>query len=152
MYSYNNTNMFYISALVGGPSRNDSFADALLDWSQTEVALDYNAPYQNILAYQIMFNAKNPFYIPEETTHNPDLPSALPPWGIALVVTLPILVIIGLFAFLFIRHRHNKTGNKQINSDIEETMVQQLDIDESHVSDSTLVSSKNGSTIKKEKA
>ncbi|KAI7896105.1 Six-hairpin glycosidase-like protein [Mucor mucedo] len=147
-------------ALVGGPSRNDSFADALLDWSQTEVALDYNAPYQNLLAYQIMFSADDPYYIPKrDTTNNdkPDSPSdeepsaGFPSWGIALAVVLPILFIISLFAFLFIRHRQNKIEKNKINSDIEEIMVQQLGIDESHVSETTLVASQDGSAIKKEK-
>lgn len=153
-------NLFFSTlALVGGPSRNDSFADALLDWSQTEVALDYNAPYQNLLAYQIMFSADDPYYIPKRDTTNPDDPeptsgeepsATLPAWGIALAVVLPILLIVSLFAFLFIRHRRNKIEKQKINSNIEEIIVQQLGIDDSHVSETTLVASHDGSAIKKE--
>ncbi|KAI9323762.1 Six-hairpin glycosidase-like protein [Dichotomocladium elegans] len=50
-------------AVVGGPDKNDMFFDERSDWSQTEVALDYNAPAQSLFAYQIMTNASNPPYV-----------------------------------------------------------------------------------------
>lgn len=99
-------------AMVGGPSKDDSFTDVLLDWSQTEVALDYNAPYQNVLAYQIMFNPNGPFYYDSETqSFTPDddkgRNSAIPVWGIVLAVVFPILFAAGLiYLFLFLRRRN----------------------------------------------
>jgi flagellar biosynthesis/type III secretory pathway M-ring protein FliF/YscJ len=128
--------------LVGGPARNDSFTDVRLDWSQTEVALDYNAPYQNLLAYQIMFSPNNPYYDPESTSTNPESTStainkssALPSWGIALAVILPVLVILALFAALFIRRRRQKkqqegeAGGDKLDHEEEQT-VRQLGINE----------------------
>ncbi|OAC99356.1 glycoside hydrolase family 9 protein [Mucor lusitanicus CBS 277.49] len=96
----------------GGPSRNDSFADARLDWSQTEVALDYNAPYQNILAYQIMFHPEDPFYMSPNEKSSPyvdelENKATLPAWGFALAIVLPALVLLGVSigAFILIRRR-----------------------------------------------
>ncbi|KAG1246824.1 hypothetical protein G6F68_014466 [Rhizopus microsporus] len=40
-------------ASVGGPDSSDMFYDERNDWSQTEVALDYNAPFQGLIAYQL---------------------------------------------------------------------------------------------------
>ncbi|KAI9481618.1 MAG: family 9 glycosyl hydrolase [Benjaminiella poitrasii] len=57
-------------ALIGGPAKNDSFDDSVLTWSQTEIALDYNAPYQNILAYHIMFSELDPYYLPAKNREN----------------------------------------------------------------------------------
>lgn len=101
-----------MTALVGGPSRNDSFADARLDWSQTEVALDYNAPYQNILAYQIMFHPEDPFYMSPNEKSSPyvdelENKATLPAWGFALAIVLPALVLLGVSigAFILIRRR-----------------------------------------------
>lgn len=99
-------------ALVGGPSKNDSFADVRLDWSQTEVALDYNAPYQNILAYQVMFHAEDPFYMRSGENGPPyedqlENKAKLPAWGFALAIVLPALVLLSVSvgAFIFIRRR-----------------------------------------------
>lgn len=104
-------------AMVGGPSKNDSFTDVRLDWSQTEVALDYNAPYQNVLAYQIMFNPNGPFYYdPETQSSTPDEDkgknSALPVWGIVLAVIFPVLFVAGLvYLYLYLRRRNTITKN-----------------------------------------
>lgn len=105
-------------AMVGGPSKNDSFTDVRLDWSQTEVALDYNAPYQNVLAYQVMFNPNGPFYYdPEAAPFIPDEDkrknSALPAWAIVLAVIFPVLFIAGLI-YLFFRRRRNAIEKKDI--------------------------------------
>lgn len=100
------------TALVGGPSKNDSFADVRLDWSQTEVALDYNAPYQNILAYQVMFHAEDPFYMTGNDGSSPYVgefqnSGKLPAWGFALAIVLPVMVLLGIAvgAFVLIRRR-----------------------------------------------
>ncbi|KAL9557059.1 hypothetical protein MBANPS3_001585 [Mucor bainieri] len=99
-------------ALVGGPSRDDTFADFRLDWSQTEVALDYNAPYQNILAYQVMFHPEDPFYMKPNENSSPyvdelENKASLPAWGFALAIVLPALVLLGVSigAFVLIRRR-----------------------------------------------
>ncbi|RIA96962.1 Glycoside Hydrolase Family 9 protein, partial [Glomus cerebriforme] len=55
-------NILY-GGVVGGPDKHDDFTDQRPDYVQTEVALDYNAPFQNIMAYQVI-NAKDiPFYV-----------------------------------------------------------------------------------------
>lgn len=123
--------------MVGGPAKNDSFTDVRLDWSQTEVALDYNAPYQNLLAYQVMFNPDNPFYDPEASKPmNPDeamttnsKSSSIPSWGIALAVVLPLLLILALIALLLIRRRRRNAGKKQQGANTKEE-VEQLGINE----------------------
>lgn len=135
--------------MVGGPSKNDSFSDVLLDWTQTEVALDYNAPYQNLLAYQVMFNPKNPFYVSDIVgSDNLDeipqtVPSPVPSWGIALAVVLPVLTLMGLFAFLFIRRRNRRDTEKEQfntrNNIHQERTVKQLGVDEFKSSGSTIV-------------
>ncbi|GAA5802760.1 hypothetical protein HPULCUR_008235 [Helicostylum pulchrum] len=147
---YGELKLTFLLAMVGGPSKNDSFSDVLLDWTQTEVALDYNAPYQNILAYQVMFNPKSPFYISDLVdSNNQDgnsetVSSSIPSWGIALAVVLPISTLIGLFTFLLIRHRKRKDTEKEQSSngnsiDQEERTIRQLGVDEFQSSGSTLV-------------
>lgn len=96
---------------MGGPSQNDSFTDKRLDWSQTEVALDYNAPYQNVLAYQVMFSSEDPFYIKKDT--NGAVPSVsrgsgLAPWQFALVIILPTLTVLGVIAGIFIWYKYKQ--------------------------------------------
>lgn len=135
--------------MVGGPSKNDSFSDVLLDWTQTEVALDYNAPYQNVLAYQVMFNPKSPFYVSDKVdSNNQDenlkiVSNPVPSWGIALAVVLPISTLMGIFAFLIIRYRKRKDTEKEQsitgNNIDEESTIRQLGIDEFQSSGSTLV-------------
>ncbi|KAI8095551.1 Six-hairpin glycosidase-like protein [Thamnidium elegans] len=137
-------------AMVGGPSKNDSFSDILLDWTQAEVALDYNAPYQNVLAYQVMFNPKSPFYVSDivDSNNQDEKPktvsSPVPLWGIVLAVVLPVLIFISLFTFLLIRRRNQKDTEKEQSSsrnniDQEERTIRQLGVDEFRSSGSTLV-------------
>ncbi|KAG1150040.1 hypothetical protein G6F38_002333 [Rhizopus arrhizus] len=111
-------------ALVGGPARNDSFADQRLDWAQTEVALDYNACYQGILAYQVMYNPNGPFYeIPSEVTSRSGGTNTLkaytfPKWALIITILLPILflILLGALAFLFIRHRRRQSHVDQAST------------------------------------
>ncbi|RCH87102.1 hypothetical protein CU097_002569 [Rhizopus azygosporus] len=100
-------------ALVGGPAKNDSFADQRLDWSQTEVALDYNACYQGILAYQAMYSPNGPYYETPTSSSNPTtahVSNALPTWAIVIAIIFPILAacLLGLLAFMFIRRRRQQ--------------------------------------------
>ncbi|KAG1646358.1 hypothetical protein G6F44_000919 [Rhizopus delemar] len=110
-------------AIVGGPAKNDSFTDQRLDWSQTEVALDYNACYQGILAYQVMHSTQGPFYesLPNVTqTSGSNLDNqgshSLPRWALAIAILLPILffVLLVLSVFLFVRRRSKakRTGDE----------------------------------------
>ncbi|RIA92942.1 Glycoside Hydrolase Family 9 protein, partial [Glomus cerebriforme] len=46
------TNIIY-GAVVGGPSRNDFYIDDRTLYDFSEVALDYNAPWQGLMAYQV---------------------------------------------------------------------------------------------------
>ncbi|KAI8967592.1 Six-hairpin glycosidase-like protein [Mycotypha africana] len=93
-------------ALVGGPAADDTFNDVLLDWSQTEIALDYNAPYQNLLAYQVMYNSDGPFYLRNENDNkdNPlDTPSTatnnkLQTWRLGLAILFPLLTALSIAA------------------------------------------------------
>ncbi|KAG0939102.1 hypothetical protein G6F57_006444 [Rhizopus arrhizus] len=111
-------------ALVGGPAKNDSFADQRLDWAQTEVALDYNACYQSILAYQVMYNPNGPFYeIPSEVTsrsggNNTLKAYTFPKWALIITILLPILflILLGALAFLFIRHRRRQSHVDQAST------------------------------------
>ncbi|KAG0024941.1 hypothetical protein BGZ81_007542 [Podila clonocystis] len=50
-------------ALVGGPDKNDRFLDQRSNWRQSEVALDYNAAFTGLLAYQVMTAREPPPYI-----------------------------------------------------------------------------------------
>ncbi|XP_049784317.1 endoglucanase E-4-like [Schistocerca cancellata] len=43
-------------ALVGGPGANDDYVDTRQDAQKNEVALDYNAPFQGLLAALIKYN------------------------------------------------------------------------------------------------
>ncbi|KAI8381076.1 Six-hairpin glycosidase-like protein [Radiomyces spectabilis] len=107
-------------ALVGGPDRNDSYTDNRTDWRHSEVALDYNAPYQNILAHQAMYSPVNPFYMPNDgrfndTDVNPDgTPSlfpkstSMPAWSLVLSVVLPVG---GAFLLAFFLWRRHKVGS-----------------------------------------
>ncbi|CAG8735225.1 15667_t:CDS:2, partial [Racocetra persica] len=49
-------------ALVGGPDKNDQFSDSRTDYAQTEVAMDYNAPFQSLMAYQMINSHSDPYY------------------------------------------------------------------------------------------
>ncbi|CAI2170331.1 6695_t:CDS:2 [Funneliformis geosporum] len=47
------TNILY-GALIGGPGVNDDFNDDRTQYNFTEVSLDYNAPWQGLMAYQVL--------------------------------------------------------------------------------------------------
>ncbi|KAG0320595.1 hypothetical protein BGZ99_004419 [Dissophora globulifera] len=50
-------------ALVGGPDKDDRFIDQRSNWRQNEVALDYNAPFTGLMAYQVMSSHDPPPYV-----------------------------------------------------------------------------------------
>ncbi|KAI9276405.1 Six-hairpin glycosidase-like protein [Sporodiniella umbellata] len=90
-------------ALVGGPSKNDQFTDKRLDWGQTEIALDYNACYQSVLAYQVMYSPHGPFYetkAPKTIPENPPKKDpTLPGWVLAVSVVLPVAALCLIFLY-----------------------------------------------------
>ncbi|KAI8882440.1 glycoside hydrolase family 9 protein, partial [Backusella circina FSU 941] len=99
------TNVLY-GALVGGPSRTDSYHDSYQNWEQNEVALDYNAPYQNVLAYKIMYHMSNstdePNSLPPRYREkNTDEQSTLPKWVIPVSLTLSAVVFVAIGAVVW---------------------------------------------------
>lgn len=110
-------------AVVGGPDENDNFYDIRNDYRQTEVAIDYNAPFQSLMAYQISIGAIDPPYV-NITQDRPILieePTPLEGWKIAVIV-LSILFALVLLGFV-IYWRKNKKKQQQLDSDSEKTDV-----------------------------
>ncbi|KAG0057300.1 hypothetical protein BGZ83_000090 [Gryganskiella cystojenkinii] len=95
-------------ALVGGPDKNDRFQDQRSDWRQNEVALDYNAPFNGLLAYQIMTSKESPPYV-VIPAGRPDLPpilNGMEVWRIILIVIGSIFVAIAIGAAICYRKRN----------------------------------------------
>jgi endoglucanase len=91
--------ILWLGAVVGGPDKDDLFYDIRNDWQQSEVALDYNAPFQSLVAYQIYTDADDPPYVnitqdrPYVTRDSPEFAG----WKIAVIVVIIVcgLAIIG---------------------------------------------------------
>ncbi|XP_006460205.1 hypothetical protein AGABI2DRAFT_150171 [Agaricus bisporus var. bisporus H97] len=49
-------------AVIGGPDVHDNYFDIRSDWPETEIALDYNAPFLTLAAYNVMQATADPFY------------------------------------------------------------------------------------------
>ncbi|KAF9362150.1 hypothetical protein BGX26_000038 [Mortierella sp. AD094] len=95
-------------ALVGGPDRNDRFEDIRDNWKQSEVALDYNAPFNGLMAYQVMTSKVSPPYV-VIPSGRPDLPpilNGMEVWQIILIVIGVIFIIIAIGAFVCYRRRN----------------------------------------------
>lgn len=82
-------------AIVGGPNQNDEFYDVRDDWQQSEVALDYNAPFQGLVAYQLVTNASDPPYT-TITQPRPAIKKPFPKWAIAVIVIIVLLILVAL--------------------------------------------------------
>ncbi|GAN02094.1 glycoside hydrolase family 9 protein [Mucor ambiguus] len=105
-------------AIVGGPDYYDNFYDIRNDYRQTEVALDYNAPYQSLLAYQISIGALDPPYV-NITQDRPNIISgddSFAGWKIAVIV-VSILLFLALVALAF-WWRKRKQRAKNANKDV----------------------------------
>ncbi|CAG8711551.1 2203_t:CDS:2, partial [Racocetra fulgida] len=50
-------------AVVGGPDKKDKYNDDREDYARSEVTLDYNAPFQSLMAYQVMHANYPPPYL-----------------------------------------------------------------------------------------
>ncbi|KAG8893716.1 hypothetical protein FRC00_010114 [Tulasnella sp. 408] len=49
-------------AVVGGPNKDDKYWNIRSDWPETEVAIDYNAPFLSLAAYSVMSASNPPYY------------------------------------------------------------------------------------------
>jgi endoglucanase len=79
--------------IVGGPNQQDLFYDVRDDWAQSEVALDYNAPFQALVAHQLVDNATDPPYV-TITQPRPDISQYhFPGWLIAVIVIVIVFVL-----------------------------------------------------------
>jgi endoglucanase len=89
-------------AIVGGPDKSDKFFDERNDWAQTEVALDYNAPFQGLMAYSLSSNSADPPYVtitqPRPTVTRTST-TAMPGWLIAVIVIV-VLFVVTLTAYI----------------------------------------------------
>ncbi|KAI8060596.1 Six-hairpin glycosidase-like protein [Gongronella butleri] len=103
-------------AIVGGPDQNDIFYDIRDDWKQSEVALDYNAPFVGLVAYQLHTNASDPPYV-TITAPRPNVypPHGLPGWLIAVIVIVVLFVVAGCIYGCWLKRRalRQRFGYKQ---------------------------------------
>ncbi|KAG0380483.1 hypothetical protein BGX24_007967 [Mortierella sp. AD032] len=94
-------------ALVGGPDKNDRFRDVRDNWEQTEVALDYNAPFNGLLAYMVSTATSSPPYV-TIPAGRPDLPpilNGMAIWKIILIVVGSIFIAVAIGAVVCYRKR-----------------------------------------------
>ncbi|KAI9493008.1 Six-hairpin glycosidase-like protein [Zychaea mexicana] len=85
-------------AIVGGPDQEDKFYDERNDWAQTEVALDYNAPFLGLIARQLSADTtEDPPYV-SITEPRPYVTRSvrLEKWLVAVIVIVCIFVVAGL--------------------------------------------------------
>ncbi|CAO3631798.1 unnamed protein product [Cunninghamella blakesleeana] len=104
-------------AVVGGPNKEDIFYDERNDWTQTEVALDYNAPFQGLVAYQISVNASDPPYV-SITEPRPSVSRkyGLPGWLIAVIVIVVLFIVAGISYGVWLKRKslRNRYGKAQV--------------------------------------
>ncbi|KAI8083544.1 Six-hairpin glycosidase-like protein [Thamnidium elegans] len=81
-------------ALVGGPDKSDKFYDIRDDYQQTEVALDYNAPFQGLMAHMMSVDAADPPYV-TITEPRPYVVRSkkMAGWLIAVIVIVVLFVV-----------------------------------------------------------
>ncbi|KAG0165755.1 hypothetical protein DFQ28_008331 [Apophysomyces sp. BC1034] len=98
-------------AVVGGPDQDDKFYDIRDDYDQTEVALDYNAPFQGLIAYQLSVNAADPPYA-SITQPRPSVSRSyqMEKWLIAVIVIVIIFVLAAIGYFFWWRRRRAANG------------------------------------------
>lgn len=101
---------------MGGPDYYDNFYDIRNDYRQTEVALDYNAPYQSLLAYQISIDASDPPYV-NITQDRPNIISeseSFAGWKIAvIVVAIVVALVLIALAFWWRKRKQRANGIKK---------------------------------------
>ncbi|KAF8937973.1 hypothetical protein BGZ47_008778 [Haplosporangium gracile] len=96
-----------LGALVGGPDKNDRFQDLRSNWRQNEVALDYNAPFTSLMAYQVMTSHDPPPYatIAAGRPSHGVLVADMPIWKLVLIIALIASIFFLLAMYLFYYHR-----------------------------------------------
>ncbi|KAL1916704.1 uncharacterized protein VTP21DRAFT_5408 [Calcarisporiella thermophila] len=118
-----NKNILY-GAVVGGPGENDFFEDSRTNYKESEVAIDYQAAFQNLVAFSLRNGTADPFYV-HVTADRPSSPDdlfggKLPAWAIALIVIACVLVA-GMAAGGFVwwrvvrRRRMAKSYEMEVN-------------------------------------
>ncbi|KAL1925761.1 uncharacterized protein VTP21DRAFT_644 [Calcarisporiella thermophila] len=105
-----------LGAVVAGPDRMDSFIDDRRIWTQTEPALDYNAPFQCNVARQVLYATKPPRFIRQPV----EPPSLQPTSGwrneYLCAILIPLLVglpAMGAFLWWWQRRRRERTGKHE---------------------------------------
>ncbi|KAF0386839.1 Six-hairpin glycosidase [Gigaspora margarita] len=71
--------------IVGGPDKSDQFDDLRTDYSETEPALDYNAAFQGLMAYQMINSHSDPYYV--------NVPPGRPARKISSIVIIFIVIL-----------------------------------------------------------
>ncbi|KAK9712270.1 hypothetical protein K7432_007264 [Basidiobolus ranarum] len=99
-----NQNVLY-GAMVGGPNKDDEFYDERSDWKQSEVALDYNAPFQALMARQVMFATNDPPYVSLPYTPRPTRPAKSKTGLIIGLTIFAVFVLVCSIVLYFWRHR-----------------------------------------------
>ncbi|KAF9438126.1 hypothetical protein BGZ76_009657 [Entomortierella beljakovae] len=99
-----------LGALVGGADRYDRFFDIRSNWRQTEVALDYNAPFTGLMAYQVMTSREPPPYIHIPAGRPDHAQPNVGGMGVWKFVVLMVLIIVVLLAIGIIVYRRKKSS------------------------------------------
>ncbi|KAK9761619.1 hypothetical protein K7432_013349 [Basidiobolus ranarum] len=100
-----------VGAVVGGPNRDDQFLDDRQDYSQSEVALDYNAAFQSLIARQVMFSDVDPFY----TKLVPNHPR---PYQTILIIACAIafaIILVAVVTYCLIGKKRSLLTNSDTN-------------------------------------
>ncbi|KAL1917249.1 uncharacterized protein VTP21DRAFT_4905 [Calcarisporiella thermophila] len=90
-------------AVVGGPGSDGWFDDERTNYDQSETALDYNAPFQSLLAYQLQTTSEPPYYV--YVTEPRPKRGGLPTWAIVVIVLVVLLLVVGCCWFWIYRKR-----------------------------------------------
>ncbi|CAG8798239.1 38020_t:CDS:2 [Gigaspora margarita] len=118
-------------AIVGGPSMNDSYLDLRNDIIQSEVALDYNAAFQGIMAYYVIdtyvptspsspnepINPINPVRIVVSTFQKQKI--------IIIAVSCSVFFLLLILSAVLYKYKRSKDDQKK-PSDIEERKLKKL--------------------------
>ncbi|CAG8655557.1 7159_t:CDS:2 [Cetraspora pellucida] len=90
-------NILY-GGIVGGPDKGDDFSDSRSDYAHTEVAMDYNAAFQSLMAYQMINSHTDPYYV--------NVPPGIPKrrkisTGVIIAIVMLCLLLLIIAAVLF---------------------------------------------------
>ncbi|CAG8707533.1 9435_t:CDS:2 [Cetraspora pellucida] len=124
-----NTRHPLYGAVVGGPNINDSYLDLRSDVIQSEVALDYNAAFQGIMAYYVINT-----YVPPSTSPSPN-PEPTSPFSIPIsklsnsqkliIITIScgVFLLLLISSIIIYKYRHkifkSYINNRKKSKDLE---------------------------------